>query len=61
MKTPKKCRNRRDSKLKAVLILAAGPDRRVWLTRFCAPLPEFAAQLGLTAAEAAARADEFRT
>jgi hypothetical protein len=60
MKPSKKRRNHRDARLKAALILAAGPDRRVWLRHFCARLPEYAAQLGLTAADARQQAGAIR-
>jgi hypothetical protein len=61
MKPSKKRRNHRDAKLKAALILATGPDRCVWLTSFCTRLPEYAAQLGLTAADAPQQAGAIRT
>jgi hypothetical protein len=61
MKTPKKSRNRRNNRLIASLTPGPGPDRRRWLTRFCERLPEFAGQLGWTAAEARERAGTIRT
>ena len=61
MKTLKKRRNRRNTKVKAALTPAAGPGQRVWLARFCERLPEAAAQLGWTAAEARERAGTIRT
>jgi hypothetical protein len=57
MKTPKKRRNRRNASPIASFAPAAGPSRIRWLTQFCGRLPDFAAQLGLTTAEAVSRAD----
>jgi hypothetical protein len=61
MKTPKNSRNRRDAKLIASFAPATGRDQCRWLTHFAKRLPEFAAQLGWTAAEARERAGAIRT
>jgi hypothetical protein len=60
MKTPKKCRNRRNNRLIASLTPADGSARRLWLAGFCERLPEYAARLGMTAAEAAQQAAAIR-
>jgi hypothetical protein len=60
MKTPKKCRNRRDAKRIASFTPATGPDQHRWLTHFAQRLPAAAARLGWTAAEAQERAGALR-
>ena len=60
MKKPKKCRNRADTKLIASFTPATGPDQHRWLTHFAKRLPDAAARLGWTAAEAQERAGALR-
>jgi hypothetical protein len=60
MKTPKKCRNRCKTTSKAALTPVIGAGTRIWLAGFCERLPEYAARLGMTTAEAASRADAIR-
>ncbi len=60
MKPPKNRRNRRSIKRKASLTPVSGAARRVWLAGFCERLPESAAQLGMTAMEAAQQVAAIR-